>query len=277
MFRKLLGFILGSGLLASPAGATPTVKVTPTTKSVEKGGSFQIRLELSTAEPLKDILIAPIMPEGFTAEPMSVHPDLVSWVALRLEPEQKILKKEESVEQGMKIASLEAGSAITVSFKVWPPGLLGGPRKGAMGGFYKAREPQPFVFNVFYVGGKDPTPVKGALTVSTEVRYTTAIGYYFFFGLVGLLLGHVIKVSTKNRVEIQNLTSPKRLREKIGIVIGYIFGDRLTDLLTLSVIGLGVLIYLAQDGVPVNHWHQAVAMGVGLGILTDEQLLTKIK
>ncbi len=39
----------------------------------------------------------------------------------------------------------------------------------------------------------------------------------------------------------------------------------------------GVLLSLAKDGLPTTSWHQAIALGIGIGILSDEQLITKIK
>jgi len=41
--------------------------------------------------------------------------------------------------------------------------------------------------------------------------------------------------------------------------------------------GFGVLLSLAKDGLPTTSWHQAIALGIGIGILSDEQLITKIK
>ena len=41
--------------------------------------------------------------------------------------------------------------------------------------------------------------------------------------------------------------------------------------------GFGVLLSLAKDGHSTTSWHQAIALGIGIGILSDEQLITKIK
>jgi hypothetical protein len=51
----------------------------------------------------------------------------------------------------------------------------------------------------------------------------------------------------------------------------------LTSLFTLLIVGFAALLVLSKDAIPVTGWHQAMALGIGLAILTDEQLLAKIK
>ena len=52
---------------------------------------------------------------------------------------------------------------------------------------------------------------------------------------------------------------------------------RMPLLLTLLIVGFGILLSLAKDALPVTSWHQAIALGIGIGILSDEQLITKLK
>ncbi len=244
--------------------AAPSIKVLPTTQSVEKGGVFQIRVEISTTEPIKNISVVPIVPDGFLAEPM-VTPGV----------------KTDKDGTAILIDHLDAGSAITISFKAWPPGFMGKPRKGDKEAPYSTRgEPKSFIFNVFYTDltGK----IEKSQTASINIRYTTSIGFYLLFGMLGVVIGHVVKMGTQNRTEISsamagNAAVPPRARTKLKIASGYIFVSRLPALLTLLVVGFAALLTLSKETIPVTGWHQAMALGIGLAILTDEQLLAKIK
>jgi hypothetical protein len=42
-------------------------------------------------------------------------------------------------------------------------------------------------------------------------------------------------------------------------------------------IGFGALLVMAKETIPVNSWHQSIALGIGLAVLSDEQLLAKFK
>ncbi len=250
---------------AHGSAASPSIKMLPTTQSVEKGGVFQIRVEISTNEPIRNISVVPIAPDGFLARPMDT-------------PGVKTDKDETAI----RIDHLDAGSAITVSFKAWPPGFLGKPREGDKEAPYSTRgEPKTFIFNVFY---SDPTgKVEKSQTASINIRYTTSIGFYLLFGMLGIIIGHVVKIGTQNRSEIKSAidsgdpTAISQKGYKIRTASAYIFGSRLTSLVTLLVVGFAGLLVLSKDAIPVTGWHQAMALGIGLAILTDEQLLAKIK
>ena len=267
MLRTLMG-VVGFRIMtcyAHGSAASPSIKVLPTTQSVEKGGVFQIRVEISTAESIKNISVVPIVPDGFVAEPMDT-------------PGIKTDKKGTAI----LIDRLDAGSAVTVSFRAWPPGFFGKPRNGDKEAFYSTRgEPKTFIFNVFYT---DPTgKIEKSLTASINIRYTTSIGFYLLFGMLGIVIGHVVKIGTQNRSEIKSAIDSgdaaalSRKGYKIRTASAYIFGSRLTSLITLLIVGFAALLVLSKDAIPVTGWHQAMALGIGLAILTDEQLLAKIK
>jgi hypothetical protein len=97
-------------------------------------------------------------------------------------------------------------------------------------------------------------------------------------GLFGVLLGFVVKIATQYRQEIaEALKDCETISHKTGQFFFQILITRLPLLLTLLIVGFGVLLSLAQDDLPVTSWHQAIALGIGIGILSDEQLITKIK
>ncbi|KAA0250600.1 MAG: hypothetical protein EDX89_22630 [Acidobacteria bacterium] len=240
--------------------SAPIVRVLPTAKVAEKGGVFQILVEITAEEPLSDVVLAPIPPDGFTVEPIpgpGVTPD----------------PKDVSV----RIPRLDARSSITVAFRVWPPNFLGRPRHAKKEAPYYARGgPKSFTINVFY--SSESSGGRGSLTNRVEIPYTTSIGFYLLFGLVGLLLGHVVKTETKHRADVVESRKAASSRSgRIASTLGFVFLTRFPALLTSLVIGFGALLTMAKDAIPVASWHQAIALGIGLALLADEQLLTKVR
>lgn len=262
MFRSIIVIVgfLAASFFPSAGSAAPSIKVLSTTQSVEKGGIFQIRVEISANEAIKNILIVPITPDGFVLDPM----DLPGIKTSQTPPK-------------IQIDQLEAGSGITVSFKAWPPGLTGKPKRGDKEAFYDTRgELRNFIFNVFYTDlqGK----VNKSQTASVSVRYTTSVGFYLLFGMLGIIIGHVVKTGTQNKTDISaSFASTDTKSKKLFRASSYIFVQRLPAFLTLLIVGFGALLVLAKESIPVTGWLQAMALGIGLAILTDEQLLTKIK
>lgn len=257
--------------LTSPGLAAPTVTVTPTTKCIEKGGVFQIRVGVNTTENLKRVVIAPLLPNGFYAEPLPSP-------ALRVAAMETTSDKNNKRLKWIEIDELSAGSAITTSFIIWPPDIFGQPREGKKEGFYDIREPQSFAFNVLYNISKDGREVQGSVTISTDVRYTTAMSIYLFWGLIGVVIGYSIKMGTKNRdnitIIIGDETSFLNKSKRVG---SYLVVTNLPAFLTIMIIGFGALLALARQAIPITDWHQSIALGIGLALLTDEQLLAKFK
>jgi hypothetical protein len=120
--------------------------------------------------------------------------------------------------------------------------------------------------------------VIGNMRESISLRYTTTLGHYLIAGMLGVILGYFVKTVTQNREDITALLGRETaLLGKVHRFLDYLFLTRMPLLLTLLVVGFGVLLSLAQDTLPVSSWHQALALGIGVGVLGDEQLITKIK
>lgn len=245
--------------------AATTVEVVPTKMNVEKGEVFQIRIKISTTESINNIIIDPIPPEGFRMEPIPSE-------GIETTPDKSQIR----------INHLEAGSEQTVSFIVYTPSILGGLNISQPLG-RTLKEPKSFVFNIFYNESRkginnSEIIIQNVKTMQLNLRYTTNTFTYLISGLIGILLGHIIKVSTKNREEIEKKLEMATSRKDIlYTILKYIFITRLPALLTIMVVGFGALLVLGQESVPVNSYDQAMALGIGLAILTDEQLLSKIK
>lgn len=53
--RSVILSFLSILLMTSIGVAAPTIKVLPSSQSIEKGGVYQIKVEMSTNEPIRDI------------------------------------------------------------------------------------------------------------------------------------------------------------------------------------------------------------------------------
>jgi hypothetical protein len=251
----LIAILVMFSFVARNVHSAPTVELLPTTHSVEKGSKFEIRVKIVTMEPISNVVIVPIVPEGFEVEPLTFH----GVEMIQVDGKDKTV---------IKIPSLDERSAITIPVKIKTPGYLDSPRKRS----------GEFAFNVFFTGQKDSARVGGSLTSSISIRYTTSIGFYILAGLLGIILGHIVKIGNQNRKVItEAMQAETSIIRKLRIIAVYIFVSNMPALLTLLAVGFGVLLVLAKESVPVIGWPQATGLGVGLAILADEQLLMKIQ
>jgi hypothetical protein len=267
MNRKfLLAFIIIVVVLCKPVFANPVFEISTSSKVAEKGHTFQILIEMKTNEPIYDIVVSITEPEGFYIEAIK-SPGITA-------------KNEEetNLHSFAKISSLGQNSSITAAFKVWAPNMSGNPKIGDKQSLYSTREPKTFPINIFYKTKSVSGEMEGMYTEKISIRYTTSIGHYIVAGLFGVILGFIVKILTQYKQEItDSLKNSKTITQKTKIFIFEVLIARLPLLLTLLIVGFGVLLSLAKDGLPTTSWHQAIALGIGIGILSDEQLITKIK
>lgn len=248
------------------AWALPTVAVKATSPVAEKGHSFQIHVVVTADQALTNVVVAPIEPEGFALE------------ALGGEGLMLVNNGDQGGTNAVRIAEVPAAGSVTVAFKVHPPNTFGQPWRQKKQSYYSTREPKIFGFNVTgqQVSGSELKPVR--VTQSVSLRYTTSIGYYLAAGMVGVLLGYLVKIATQYKDEIgEKAKHAVNARGKLKVFLAEVFVTRAPYLLTLSVLGFGVLLVLAKEALPVSSWHQAIALGIGIGVFSDEQLISKFK
>lgn len=252
--------------LCDPVYSKPEFEITASTSAAEKGHNFQIHVKMKSTEALHEIVVSITEPDGFAVEAIE-SPGIV------------IQKEEETNSRGVAIVdNLGVDSSITVAFSVTPPGLWGQTKSGVKKRLYSTREPKLFPVNVFYKVKKDSGMMEGMYTETLSIRYTTSLGLYIAAGLFGVLLGFIVKIATQYKQDIaESLNTMETTAEKVKTFFFELLVARLPLLLTLIIIGFGVLLSLARDGLPVSSWHQAIALGIGVGLLSDEQLITKIK
>lgn len=264
--KSLSAFFITVVVICKPVFAAPTFEISTSSKVAEKGHTFQIFIEMKTNEPIYDIVISITEPEGF-------HIEAIDSPGITAEDEEAT-----NLHSIVKINRLGQNSAVTAAFKVWPPNLAGNPKIGDKQSLYSTREPKTFPINIFYKTESDAGEIDGMYTEKISIKYTTSIGHYIVAGLFGVILGYIVKVSTQYKQEITDaLKNSNTVRHKIRTFMFEVLIARLPLLLTLLIVGFGVLLSLAKDGLPTASWHQAIALGIGIGILSDEQLITKIK
>lgn len=246
------------------AQGLPAVEVKATATAAEKGQGFQIFVQITADKPISNIVVAPIVPDGFVVMPL-----VVSGL-------KAVANGELNQTNSVLIEQLQASSSVTVPFDVYAPTIWGNPRPGAGSKktLYSTREPKIFAFNIT---ANDETGHPIALTKQLSLRYTTTIGFYLVLGLLGVVCGYLLKIATQYKDEIdEELKSIKGWR-KLGVFLKSVFVQRMPYFLTLLVVGFAALLTLARDSLPVTSWHQAIAMGIALGLLSDEQLISRIK
>lgn len=253
-------------LFSLPAWALPTVEVKATSPVAEKGHNFQIHVVVTADQALTNVVVAPIEPDGFAVE--------------ALDGEGLLLVKngDQGETNAVRITDIPAAGSVTVAFQVHPPDSFGRPWRQKKSSYYSTREPKVFGFNVtgLQVSGNESKPVR--VTQSVSLRYTTSIGFYLAAGLLGVLLGYLVKIATQYREEISAKSQHIRgTSGKLKVFLSEIFLTRAPYLLTLIVLGFGVLLVLAKEALPVSSWHQAIALGIGIGLFSDEQLISKVK
>jgi hypothetical protein len=277
----LLGAFLGVVLpLAIPAAAAPSFEVTTSTPTAEKGHNFTILVHVSVEEPLEQLTVTGIAPDGFCLEALKIP-----WVtAVRsLHPLDKSTNGDAPVPECAGLPGIvELGplgrSSFVVPFIVTPPDLSGRPRTGKKGSLYSTREQKEFAFDMIWTAKSGDERVQGNAAATIKLRYTTTIGHYLGLGLLGVLLGFVVKTTTQEREDFRTfLEQRESVPHKLLAIPLFLIVDRLPSLLTILVLGFGVLLTLAQDALPVSSWHQALALGIGLGIVGDEKLISRLR
>ncbi|MDQ6972327.1 MAG: hypothetical protein Q9M30_06750 [Mariprofundaceae bacterium] len=284
--KALQILVLGSLLLASTSVmAAPAFEIVTPAKDIEKAHTFKLLVKITTDEKLTDLVVAPIYPEGFCMEAMLVPGVAASEHAKPERFTNATGSKDAAAERpectGINdiatVALIEKDSFI-IPFTVYPPDTKGNPETGDKRSYYSTREQKKFAFNFSYSLEHDGKPVKGNASQQIELRYTTSIGFYLLSGLFGVFLGYMVKTATKEKEEISGVVAAVAgLAPKTRTFLYHILIARLPMLLTLMVMGFAVLLSMAQESLPVSSWHQAIALGIGLGILGDEKLISKIK
>jgi hypothetical protein len=231
-----------AGNVSGTAQAAPTFEVASSTTQARKGQPFHVYLTIATQEDVSQLRVSWSPPTAFAIEQINKPiPD-----------------------------ALPGGSSFIADFLVQPPGSWHVNDPGG-----DTREEKKLVFNVAYVTQVSGQARSGYQPVTLTFRYSLNPVLYVINGMLGLLFGSVIKTVTAHK-QMLATQQASTARGDGGLVLKLLRGE-LTTMLTGVAIGFVVLLVLARTEIPAKGWADSFALGVTLAILTDDQLLTKLK
>jgi hypothetical protein len=232
-----LGLVL---LLHASAAAGQTLRASTDMGRVERGQSVRVTLSVTTETPLTDATVHLRLPRGFMLRDSLGTPTMAS------------TRRESLILPGTTSFDYDAFAPMFTS------------------PFRRTRAPGDSVDFKFDVTYKTlDTQKRGEASV--RVFYTTAKGIYYLSGIIGVLLGYLVKNLRAPRgpadgVERDSLSALRRT-----------FSLNLPNMVVALLIGAVGLLFLAREAVPALNWNQALVLGIGLGLLGDETLLEKVR
>jgi hypothetical protein len=260
-------------VLSATASAQLKYAAKPAVSAAEKGKVFEINVRLETEGAIDSVLVVPLPSENFCVRSVAVFgvPDFVA-----------------NSDGSAFLRSLPAKSAVTFQFKVAAPtqlswsgsscSVLDSAAAAGRRSPDNTRDNRIFVFNGRYrMLGADTTI--HVWTESVEIKYTTSQGIFLAAGMIGVFLGYVVKSLTARRTDVTIAANQPTAKEhwKITKVLGYMFFDSIDKLVTSLVLGFGALLGMAKAGIPVGGFAVAIFLGIGIGVLADDTLISKVK
>ena len=254
----------------------PKIKNTPTVATAEKVKVFEILVRVETDKRLESLAILPTAPENFCIRAAAM-PGLSGYRA--------------NTDGSAFLQALTAGSAVTFQFRVAAPTELQRSRGSCWTLERTAadsvrdrtrdntRDNRQFVFNAQYRTVGAGTDTASSLWSETvEVKYTTSQMIFLGAGMIGVLLGYIVKSLTARKKEADTAKDVSNTRHgQLGRLLEYVFLTSIDKLLTSLVLGFGALLALAKAGIPVGGAGAALAIGISLGVLADDALISKVK
>lgn len=245
------------------AHAKPSVTVSTSNSSVQKGQLFELTCLIEAPEAIKDIFVATLVPYGFVAEAM---------------PSPHVQAKSNPV--AIYIPRLAKESSIGTSFRIRAPNILGMPfktEKDGLTGTIGTEDLKRFHVNVSYLHDEDSDETRHYVSNHVDIRYTTVMWLYLFSGLIGVSIGHFIKVTAEERNELRDISTGKSILWKFWSFLTYVYIGRMGAFFTVMAIGFAVLLAMAKTSLPVNSWHQSIALGIGIAVFADGKLIEKVR
>lgn len=226
---------------ASTMRAIQMITATPSRNQLYFGDApFTIDLTITPPEALADFDIEASGPPGF-----------------------QITAPKKSMPSG-----LGAGSSYTVVYEVTPP---------ASG--HATTENYRIVFNVKYRHAAASSG-ESQMWQSVEVPFTVTFSRakFYVWAMVGLFVGWFIKAlsSFSGFVASPTDTSGKE-RRGVQVLLALLSRREISSALTSLTMGFLALLLLSRHELPTGAIHDSLALGIGLGFLSDDQLLTRIK
>jgi len=232
------------------AAASQTFTATSTTTQARIGRPFQVRVAITPSEDIRNIKIDVIVPLNFKhSEPFPAIPEV-----------------------------LAAGSSFETSYTIEPP--TGGESKQIT---------HEIVFDVTYssLRQSDAPPLHQSLVLPFDLAQDRA--HYVLYSLLGVLVGAFIKILGRRNVtsdngasKLQDLpteASVQRTEQSVGwwTLVQRFLAQETVGILSVLLVGFVVLLALSKDQLPAKASYDSIALGAAIGILSDDQLLTRLR
>jgi len=223
-------------LAAQGTPAQTSVTLQLTPKAVADGFPAQLAITVETSTDLKGAVLEIQPPPGFKADPGSIE-------------------FPESAKKAVLISSLTAGGKVrTTGEKLLIVNLRGSPQ----------------------VGGARPRLASASLAF--DYTREISVTHFLLLGSLGILIGYGLRLVLEI---LKSLPRPNPAPEDdtAGPITRFVKRNFfLVDLLVTLGLGFLALVALTKDGrPPANgaYWYTALTVGVGLGLLTNSELLTR--
>lgn len=232
------------------AAASQTFTASSSTTQARIGRPFQVRVAIAPSEDIRKINIDVIVPLSFKhGEPFPAIPEV-----------------------------LAAGSSFETSYTIEPP--TGGESKQIT---------HEIVFDVTYssLHQSDAPPLHQVLVLPFDLAQDRT--HYLLYSLLGVLVGAFIKILGKRSAtsngaasklqDIPTEAGVPRTEQSVGWLtsVQRFLAQETVGILSILLVGFVVLLALSKDQLPAKAFYDSIALGAAIGILSDDQLLTRVR
>lgn len=232
-------------LLATPiVVAGQMIVATPSRNQLYAGAPFTIDLTITPPEAIKDLEVEPVGPNGF---------QITQTLSLPKKPTPSVLGP---------------GGSYTAVYEITPPRKV-----------HATTERYSIIFNVSYrhSSASENEPLMWqSLAIPFTVTFSREA--FYFWGITGLFVGWFIKaLGTFSAVVLSPTTTPPQEIRGLRVLLAFLSRREITSVLTSLAMGFLALLLLSRNQLPTGAIHDTLALGIGLGFLSDDQLLNRIK
>jgi hypothetical protein len=238
--RHLFLLALPLLVLTSTMTAAQMMTAKPSRNQLYVGAPFMIDLTITPPEAVADLDVEAAGPPGFQIAP----------------PKKSMPSR------------LGAGSSYTAVYEITAP-----PSAHATTENYR------IVFNVRYRHA-NASSGEPQMWQSVEVPFTVTLSRwkFYFWAIAGLFVGWLIKaLGSLSGVLPFSTAKPVEVRRGVRILLSFLSRREITSALTSLAVGFLALLLLSRHELPTGAIHDSLALGIGLGFLSDDQLLNRIK
>ena len=224
---------------ASDLIGSQMVAAIPSRSQIRLGETFTIGLTVTPPENIKSLVVECVVPTGFTVgRPATPVP-----------------------------SDLPVGSSYATSYDITPPS------RG-----HSTTEVYRILFNIKYKHA-DHAAGDQYMFQSVDLPFSMVFNrrHFYFWGILGLSAGWFIKsISSFSGVVLGRRPSVKEARLGIRVAIAFLARREVAQVLTSLALGFVALLVLSRQDLPTGAAHDTLALGIALGFVSDDQLLSRL-